>query len=213
MKTRVGWLLIALLGLAPLPALAQGAEGIYTCTDAKGRKLTSDRPIPECADRAQRVLNPSGTVRTIVGPTLTGPERAALEAKQRREAEERARQAEEKRRERALLTRYPNKAMHDKERADALAQIAVVRQAALHRVQELEHQRKELDNELEFYASDPSKVPPSLKRLVDENTESMAVQQRFIADQNAEMVRVSNRFDEELARLEQLWAQVGAAAQ
>lgn len=213
MKTRVGWLLIALLGLAPLSALAQGTEGIYTCTDAKGRKLTSDRPIPECADRAQRVLNPSGTVRTIVGPTLTGPERAAQEAKQRREAEERARQAEEKRRERALLTRYPNKAMHDKERADALAQIAVVRQAALHRVQELEHQRKELDNELEFYASDPSKVPPSLKRLVDENTESMAVQQRFIADQNAEMVRVSNRFDEELARLEQLWAQVGAAAQ
>lgn len=213
MKTRVVWLLIALLGLAPLPALAQSAEGIYTCTDAKGRKLTSDRPIPECSDRAQRVLNPSGTVRTIVGPSLTGPERAALEVKQRREAEERARQAEEKRRERALLTRYPNKAMHDKERADALAQIAVVRQAALHRVQELEHQRKELDNELEFYASDPSKVPPSLKRLVDENTESMAVQQRFIADQNAEMVRVSNRFDEELARLEQLWAQVGAAAQ
>ena len=213
MKTRVGWLLIAGLGLAPLPVLAQSAEGIYTCTDAKGRKLTSDRPIPECSDRAQRVLNPSGTVRTIVGPTLTGPERAAQEAKQRREAEERARQAEEKRRERALLTRYPNKAMHDKERADALAQIAVVRQAALHRVQELEHQRKELDNELEFYASDPSKVPPSLKRLVDENTESMAVQQRFIADQNAEMVRVSNRFDEELARLEQLWAQVGAAAQ
>jgi hypothetical protein len=198
------------VGIVPVQLFAQSApQGIYTCTDAKGRKLTSDRPIPECADREQRVLNPSGTVKTIVGPSLTGPERAALEARQRREAEERARQAEEKRRERALLTRYPNQAAHDKERAEALAQISVVRQAALNRVKELERQRKELDNELEFYASDPAKVPPSLKRLVDENAQSMAVQERFIADQDAEMARVNARFDEELAKLQQLWAQFG----
>lgn len=211
-KTEAAWLLWALLGLLPLRLMAQAADGIYTCTDGKGRKLTSDRPIPECIDRTQRVLNPSGTVRTLVGPTLTGPERAAQEAKQRREAEERARQAEEKRRERALLTRYPNKDLHDRERAGALEQIAVVRQAALHRVKELERQRKGLELELEFYAGDPSKVPPSLKRLIDENDQSMAVQQRFIADQNAEMARVSSRFDEELARLEQLWARAGTSA-
>lgn len=210
MKSRAGLLLTLCVGIVPVQLFAQSApQGIYTCTDAKGRKLTSDRPIPECADREQRVLNPSGTVKTIVGPSLTGPERAALEARQRREAEERARQAEEKRRERALLTRYPNQAAHDKERAEALAQISVVRQAALNRVKELERQRKELDNELEFYASDPAKVPPSLKRLVDENAQSMAVQERFIADQDAEMARVNARFDEELAKLQQLWAQFG----
>jgi vacuolar-type H+-ATPase subunit E/Vma4 len=212
MKKRAGYWLFVLLGCVPLQLLAQAPEGIYTCTDAKGRKLTSDRPIPECADREQRVLNPSGTVRTIVGPSLTGPERAALEARQRREAEERARQAEEKRRERALVTRYPNQASHDKERAEALAQISVVRKAALNRVKELERQRKALDNELEFYAGDPSKVPPSLKRQVDENAQSMAVQERFIADQDAEMARVNARFDEELAKLQQLWAQLGTVS-
>ena len=46
-------------------ALAAGASwaqvgGIYTCTDANGRKLTSDRPIPACLDREQNVLNPQG---------------------------------------------------------------------------------------------------------------------------------------------------------
>lgn len=212
MKLRAGFVLAVLLGSVPLHVLAQSASGIYSCVDAKGRKLTSDRPIPECADREQRLLNPSGTVRAIVGPTLTGPERAALEARQRREAEERARQAEEKRRERALLVRYPNRTAHDKEREEALTQIGVVRQAALNRVKELERQRKELESELEFYASDPSKVPPSLRRLVEENEKSMAVQQRFIADQDAEMARVNTRFDEELVRLQQLWAQIGAAA-
>lgn len=193
-------------------AQASVEGGIYTCVDAKGRKLTSDRPIRECADREQRLLNPSGTVRAIIPPTLTGPERAALEAKKRREAEEQARQAEEKRRERALLVRYPSRSVHDKERSEALAQITVVRQAAMNRVRELQRQRKELDVELEFYAKDPSKVPPSLQRLVDENEKSMAVQERFIADQDAELVRVNARFDEELLRLQQLWAQIGAPA-
>ncbi len=204
-----------LLSCGALPAFAQASAegGIYTCIDAKGRKLTSDRPIRECADREQKLLNPSGTVRAIVGPTLTGPERAALEARQRREAEDRARQAEEKRRERALLVRYPSRFVHDKERFEALTQIRVVRQAAMNRVTELQRQRKELDIELEFYVKDPSKVPPSLQRLVEENEKSMAVQERFIADQEAEMGRVNGRFDEELSRLQQLWAQVGAPAQ
>lgn len=216
MKPRAGIVLAAVLGSVALHALAQSQSavpgGIYSCIDAKGRKLTSDRPIPECVDREQLLLNPSGTVRAVVGPTLTGPERKALEARQRREAEERARQAEEKRRERALLVRYPNRATHDKEREEALAQIGVVRQAALNRVKELERQRKELDTELEFYVKDPSKVPPSLKRLVDENAQSMAVQERFIADQDAEMVRLNARFDEELVRLQQLWVQAGTVS-
>jgi len=213
MKMRAEFLLIMLLGSAPVQLLAQSEQpaGIYTCVDAKGRKLTSDRPIAECTDREQKVLNPSGTVRTIVGPTLTGPERAALEKKQRREAEERARQAEEKRRERALLTRYPNRAAHDKDRAEALAQIATVRQAALVRVADLERQRKELDTELEFYANDLAKAPPSLRRLVEENNQSMDVQQRFIAAQEVETQRVNTRFDEELLRLQPLWTQNAAA--
>ncbi|MEK9951760.1 MAG: DUF4124 domain-containing protein [Curvibacter sp.] len=214
MMRLVGVVLTAgLLGSWGLQALAQAVPGgIYTCTDAQGRKLTSDRPIRECADREQLLLNPSGTVRAVIPPTLTGPERAVQEARQRREAEERARQAEERRRERALLVRYPNRATHDKERAEALAQISVVRQAALNRVKELQRQRKELDTELEFYVKDPSKVPPSLRRLADDNEKSLAVQERFIADQNAEIVRVNARFDEELQRLQPLWAQVGAPA-
>ncbi|MEK9803169.1 MAG: DUF4124 domain-containing protein, partial [Curvibacter sp.] len=84
----VGVVLTAgLLGSWGLQALAQAVPGgIYTCTDAQGRKLTSDRPIRECADREQLLLNPSGTVRAVIPPTLTGPERAVQEARQRREA-------------------------------------------------------------------------------------------------------------------------------
>jgi hypothetical protein len=51
---------------------AGSVGGVYTCIDAKGRKLTADRPIPECTDREQKILNPSGTVKAKVGPSLDG---------------------------------------------------------------------------------------------------------------------------------------------
>lgn len=205
-----------LLGLSVMP-LAQAqqtvTQGIYTCVDAKGRNLTSDRPIPECTDREQKVLNPSGTVKAKVGPTLTAQERLELEAKEKAQAEELARLAEEKRRDRALLARYPSKAVHDKERAEALAQIGVVRQAAVLHSQELSRQRGLLQDEMEFYKKDPNKAPQSLRRQVDEVAQSIAIQLRFIADQDTEIKRVNVRFDEELARLKPLWAmQSGALA-
>ena len=192
-------------------AFAQTAP-IYSCTDAAGRKLTSDRPIADCLDREQKVLNPSGTVKAKVGPSLTAQERAAVEAREKAEQEERSRLNEEKRRERALLVRYPSQAVHDKERNEALSQIRAVRQAASTRVDELLRQRAEVNEEMLFYKKDPSKAPASLRRQGDEITQSIAIQERFIAEQDAEAKRVTSRFDEQLARLKQLWAQQAAPA-
>lgn len=183
-------------------------SGVYTCVDARGRKLTSDRPIPECTDREQKVLNPSGTVKAKVGPTLTAQEKAEQDQLIKREAEERGRQAEEKRRDRALLTRYPSKQVHDKERQEAIGGINVVIQAAAQRLTELINQRKGIDEEMEFYKKDPSKAPAYLRRQLEENIQSQSVQIRFINEQKAEVERVNVRFDEELGRLRQLWTTV-----
>jgi hypothetical protein len=207
MNQRIGvWLAWGMVGLAGAVS-AQNApvQGIYTCVDAQGRKLTSDRPIPECIDREQKLLNPSGTVKQKIGPTLTAAERAAQEAKEKQELEERNRIAEEHRRDKALLSRYPNRAAHDKERNEALAQISAVSNAASTRLNELAAQRRKLDDEMEFYKKDPKKAPEYLRRQVEENTQSTAVQKRFIADQDDEVRRVNGRFDEELTRLRQLW--------
>lgn len=185
---------------------ATATPEIYSCVDAKGRRLTSDRPIAECIDREQKLLNPSGTVKGKVGPSLTAQERSEIEAQERAAQEEQARLAEEKRRDRALLVRYPNKSVHDEERTLAIEQIKVVKQAALNRVRELESQRRAVLDEMEFYKKDPRRAPPSVRRQLDEVNLSLAVQARFIADQDAEIKRVNNRFDEELARLKLLWA-------
>lgn len=201
----------ALAGVSAWAQTAPVVGGVYTCVDAKGRKLTADRPIPECTDREQKVLNPSGTVKAKVGPTLTAAERAAQEEKDRRELEERNRTADEKRRDRALLTRYPNKTVHDQERQQALAQIGVVIQAAKNRLDEVIKQRVAIDEEMEFYKKDPGKMPAYLRRQHEENIQSQTVQRRFIGEQEGEIKRVNARFDDELVRLRQLWALSAAA--
>ncbi len=191
---------------------AAAAQGIYTCTDGKGRVLNADRPIADCIDREQKELNPSGTVRRKVGPSLTGPERAAQEAQQKLAQEEQNRQLEEKRRDRALLVRYPNKAVHDQERAAALPQVDDVIRSAQKRVGELQAEHQNIDTELEFYKKDPSRAPAALKRQADDNARSTAVQNRFIAEQDAEKKRINARFDDELVKLKQLWALQAPAA-
>ena len=190
--------------LSPGDAANAGA-GIYSCIDSKGRTITADRPIPDCIDREQRELNPSGTVKRKVDPTLTAKEQADREEKDRQAQAAALRAQEERPRERALLIRYPTPGAHDRERAEALAQIDAVIQAARKRLSELAVDRKKIDEELEFYAKDVSKAPSSIKRELDDIQQSVAVQNRFIADQEDEKKRVNARFDDERIRLSKLW--------
>ncbi len=201
-----GLLLASLAGVTATQAQPTSTQTIYTCVDARGRKLTSDRTIPECSDREQKLLNANGTLKATLKPVPTGLERLALEAKVKAEQDEQTRINDEKRRDRALLIRYPNPAMHDKERAQALAQIGVVRQAAAKRVDELVSQRTAIQQELAFYKKDPGKAPPSISRRIEEVTQSVAAQERFVAEQDGELKRVNARFDNEQGRLKELWA-------
>jgi hypothetical protein len=202
-------LLVAmLLGASCVTVAAQTAvptPDIYTCIDAKGRKLTSDRKIPECSDREQKILNPSGTVKARIGPNLTAQERSEIETTAKTVQQERARLEEEKKRDRALLVRYPNEALHQKERAESLRQVMLVRQAAVARVTELLAERSKIDDEMAFYAKDPSKAPLKLRQQSEAVMQALAAQGRFLADKDNEMARTNARFDEELLRLKPLW--------
>jgi len=181
------------------------AQGIFTCVDGKGRRITSDRPIPECLDREQRELNPSGTVKRQIPPSPTAQERASEEARLRQAEEEQARVLEEKRRDRALLARYPDRGSHDAERGEALKQVDEVVVLAQRRIDDLKAQRKAIDAEFEFYRHDPSKAPLALRMRRQDNLAAEQAQLRFIEEQAQEKKRINQRFDRELTRLNQLW--------
>lgn len=200
-------LALALLGASPWVSAQSGGRAIFTCVSAAGKTLTSDRLIADCIGREQRVLNPDGSLSRIIQPTLTAEERAQLEEREAAAAQVRAARAEAVRRDRSLLTRYPNPTAHTRARESTLDSVRKLLAASQVRLKSLEEERKPLLADAEFYVG--KSLPPKLKGQLDANEVSTAGQRAQIEAQNLEIARVNQRYDEELVRLKKLWA--GAA--
>lgn len=203
---RQGLMLAAALaaGAALAAESSPPASGIYTCVDDAGRRLTSDRPIPQCTHKQQRVLNRDGSLKTILPPTLTAEERAEKEAQERKAAELRAAQADAVRRDRNLMNRFPDRAAHDKARTAALDTVRLAIRASSLRLEALGLDRKPLLDEAEFYAGKP--LPKELKTQLDANDAAFAAQRSAMQSQEAELGRINALYDAELAHLQRLWA-------
>ena len=198
--------LLVLLAAAPVAHAAEGG-GIYTCVDAQGRRLTSDRPIADCLAREQRLLNKDGSVRQVLPPTLSPEERAAKDAQDRKLAEQKAAQADAVRRDRNLVARFPDETTHRKAREAAQDTVRLAMKATELRLKELARERKPLQDEAEFYKG--RALPARLKQQLDANDAGVDAQRQATANQQAELVRINSLYDAELSRLRRLWA--GAA--
>ena len=190
--------------LAGLVAASSAHAAIYSCVDGNGRRLTSDRPIVECATREQRMLNTDGSVRQVVPPTMTADERAEAEAKERQAAADRVAQQDAIRRDRNLVNRFPNDAAHMKAREAALDDVRKGVAFSQGRLAELERERKPLIDEQEFYKG--KKPPAKLRQQLDANDAAVAAQKSLVQNQEDEIVRINNLYDVELERLKKLWA-------
>ena len=197
---------LAGLGWVIVGCASSAAASIYSCTDAAGRRLTSDRPIVECTGREQRVLNADGSVKAVLAPTLSSDERADKEARERDAATERAARQDAMRRDRNLLARFPDEAAHHKAREAALDDMRKSVLVSKGRVALFTAERKSLMDEAEFYTA--KTMPGKLKALLDANDASTEAQRSLIQNQQAEVVRINMLYDAELARLRNLWAGV-----
>lgn len=206
----------ALLILAAAPAAAAPppakpgdapAAPIYSCVDAQGRRLSSDRPIPECLSQEQRLLNRDATLKAVVPPAQSPEEKARQEATRRQAEQQRLAREAEARRDRALLARYPDQTTHDEARRRA--QEPVVRQieAARRRLAELEVDTQTLAREREALGT--RALPQALRARLAANEGAVEAQRTILHDQEAERERLTLQYDAELARLRALWA--GAA--
>jgi hypothetical protein len=201
----VGLLACAFIVAAPVRAQTlPGGSTIYDCVDANGKRIRSDRPVADCKDKDQRLLNPDGSVRAIVPPTPTQDERAEMDARERDAIAERAAKNDAIRRDRNLVSRFPNEAEHNKARAKALDDIRNSVRVSEERVALLNAERKPLLDEAEFYVN--KALPNKLKAALDANDASLEAQKSLIQNQQGEIVRINALYDAELARLRKLWA-------
>src|SRR4051794_24862249 len=104
MKFARGFFLLCSFGLVSFSADA----AIYMCKDASGRTLTSDQPIPECANRAMRELGSNGVVKREIAPPMTAEERRSKEAAEAKKKKEAAELEEKQKSDHALMARFRN---------------------------------------------------------------------------------------------------------
>lgn len=198
-------LLAALLLVSAAAHAADSASTlIYSCVDAAGKRLTSDRPIAECNAREQRVLNPDGSVRSVLPPSPTSDERTEMEARDRELSTLRVARQDAVRRDRNLLARFADEAAHGKARQSALADVQRDLRASESRVVALQSERKTLLSEAEFYAG--SKMPIKLKGQIDANDVALEAQRSLVQNQQLESARINKLLDVEIERLKKLWA-------
>lgn len=206
------WLAFAAGVTLAAGALAAGGTGaLYVCTDARGKTITSDQPPPQCADRPIKELRSDGSVRRVIDPPLTAAQREQKAAEERRKAEEVAQRRDQARRDQALLDAYGDENEIEEARVRAADSRRAVIDRARKRMEELQRERKKLDDEAEFYAR--REKPDKLKRAYDTNATMVKAQEKIIADTEAELARINERFDADRKRFRELMHNGARSAQ
>ena len=72
------------------------------------------------------------------------------------------------------------------------------------RLQALQQERDELQKRLDSFA-DPKKIPAYIKRNAETNQKNLEAQERAMANEQEERRLLNARFDDELARLKNIW--------
>ncbi len=200
----------------PMVAAAADSNGprvpIYKCIDANGKAITSDRPMPECANRVHQQLNPDGSLNRIIPPPMTDDERAESERRDREAKVATSAKNDAIRRDRNLMQRFPDEATHRKARAKALDEFSGSVKNYEARIVLLMAEQKKLREESEFYLPLKKPLPAKLKQQIDANDASLEAQNGLVQNQQTEIVRINALYDAELARLKKLWGGVPAGS-
>jgi hypothetical protein len=193
---RIGILSILAVLCAPPSARAQ----IFICKDDSGRTLTSDRPIPECANRPVRELNKAGVFKREILPPASAEElRLKKEAEEKRKAEE-ENASEQRRRNAALLQTYSNEQQIMLERQRTLSQLQNNLHIALTEKNSADQKRKVAQTEADDMLKKGSRVPGALKIRIDDATRIMQMEQKNADAYEADIEKEKTKYDDILNR-------------
>jgi len=195
-----GILLGALMLSAPLAAHAQK---ILMCKDAAGRTYTSDRPMPECADRAVRELDRNGIVRRVIPAPLTAEQKHQKQVEEEKIRADEIAAADQKQNDRAIMDRYRNEGEIGiaRERTVDLVREQSRREAAA--LAAAETRRKDVQFEI-GRLKDKKAVSPALQSKLDESDQAILNAKKKMQDYEAEIAQINAKYDATLKRYREL---------
>jgi hypothetical protein len=187
-------------------ALVDGHAQIFMCKDAAGHTLTSDRPIPECADRAMRELDRGGIVRREIAAPLTAEQKQQQkEADEKRKAAQAAVEAQ-KSEDRAIRMRYRSEHDVDVARKRSLDPVQDQLQREKTALAAVQTQQRQAQLAADAYKKKNAAVPPALMRKLDASDQAVASSQKVIEQREADIAQINAQFDKTLQRYRELTA-------
>lgn len=179
--------------------VASAQAKIYMCKDASGKTLSSDRPIPECADRPVREYSNNGSKHKDYAAPLTAEQKRALELQQERIKAEQAAAAEQKRSDRALSARYRSEddiAAARKRDTDLVSIQITQYKAALHGAEK--EQAAGLEKQQQGTLS------PAMQAKQDRLQQKVQDLKKHIKDSEVELAQMNEKYDLTLRRYREI---------
>ncbi len=193
---------LLLLSLCIVPSVH---ATIFMCKDASGRTITSDRPIPECADRVVREYGNHGFVRRELPAPLTTEQRHEKKLQDDKKKTELIAAEEQKKADRALSARYRSEediALARKRDTNIISdQIAQQKKA-------LSASDKDL-KEAQFIVATQKKkgmVSAGLQYKIDRAEQAVRNLKVRITDSEVELAQVHAKYDLKLQRYREITA-------
>lgn len=190
--------------------LANGAHAeVFICKDVNGHTLTSDRPIPECADRTQRVLGRNGATKREIAPPMTAEQKKQIAEDEAKRKAALAAVEEQKRQDRALRARFRTEADIEvaRKRDLDLIQDQIKREELV--IVTKEKNLKDAQKETEFYKN--KTLPSSLQRKIEDSELAIDASKKLIKEKQAEVSHINARYDQTLKRFQDLNPSDGAS--
>lgn len=189
-----------LLVLASVPGLAHAQ--IFSCKDSKGRTLTSDREIPECASRDMREIGKSGIVRRVIPAPMTAEQRHAKQLDEERAKQQAEALLEARRRDQALLARFRNEDEIDRAHQRALGDMhEKIRQSD--RAFALATDQLKIA-EVEAARRNSKNIPPYMQQRIDDAKTSFSAEVSRRRQIQSDLAQLDQTFDDTRKRFREL---------
>jgi hypothetical protein len=166
--------------------------------------ITSDRPIPECADRAVRELDKSGRTRRDIPAPMTAEEKRRLQQEEERRKADEALAEEQRKSDRLLRARYKSEADIEEARKRALDQVddRIKRDKAA--LAAAEKQQQQAQAEADALKKKNATVPTVLQHRIDDASQSVTATRKAIQGNEADVAEVNAKHDALLKRFREL---------
>lgn len=204
----VGAILLVVAAIA-LPSIGRAQQKLYKWTDADGHVYYSEIVPPEYADRDREILNDHGVHVGTEEGEITPEERAAAEARQAREEEDRKIKEDLARHDRMLLETYISVADIEELRNRRLelyeSQIKLSEVYLGNLRKRLLDLQAEASNYKPYSTRDGAQqIPETLAAEMSRTTASIALYEQSLSRARKDQTNVRTSFEDDIARFRQI---------